>query len=209
MAIPANSVLELSFRGVVDGQRTLTIRHYTNAVAVPPGVPDRLFLETFLNAVKPGGAMDLGTDYLAVCAADFQLTAMRVQIVAPARLRFLEDPIGAAGTQAGNTQATNINGTITFRTDKSGRDQLGTIHPPALAEGTYANGLILPAFRDKLSALGDTLSGLVVLPGDMGIWRPCIWHKTRVGSAATDGITDYSVGDTVRVMRRRTVGLGI
>lgn len=209
MAFPAFSVMEVSFAGSVDGQRVLTTRHYTNRFSIPDSVSIALLMQGFLDSIQEGEVNDLVTSYLAVCATDYLLTQVRVQVVAPTRIRFYQTPKAAAGTFAGLTQATNINGTITFQTQKAGRNQISTIHPPALAEGTYTSGLLGGAIKTALSALGDKLTEPVALPGLLGVWFPVIWHRKVAGIDRVDGIENYTVSDTVRVMRRRTVGLGI
>lgn len=209
MAVAALSVIEVSFRGVVDQQSVITTRTYANENSIPDPTTPRQLQDLFLATIQAGQPNDLVTDYLAVCATDYLLTRLRVQIVKPVRIAAVEAVLAGAGTRVGVTQATNINGTITFRSSLAGRKEVATIHPPALPEGEYINGNLTVGMRAALTALGEKFSENVVIAAPFSVWRPVIFHRTALPGAQFSDINSFAVGETVRVMRRRTVGLGI
>lgn len=209
MAIPAFTVLELSYLGVVDQQQTLTIRHFENTVEIPGPATAVTMIADLLATMGPGEANDRVTDYLQACATDYTLTGIRLQGVFPTRLRAQDRIINSPGTCPGNTQATNINGTVTLRTFKAGRNQQATYKIPALAEGQYANGRLDAAMRTRLTTLGEMFIDPMVFPGTAIVLRPVIYHRKKPFPMESDEVQTFIVGDTVRVLRRRTVGLGI
>lgn len=133
-----------------------------------------------------------------------------LQPIYPTRLRSQLNILpGTAGTQAGLALPTNTAQTITKTTDLATRYGIGSMHLPpgdinSVSVGTGQWTIVQFGLLNTvaLHIVGPWLS--VVLAD---VWEPVLWNQAT--PARVTPITSAKVQETIRVERRRTVGLGI
>lgn len=209
MPLFVNDVIEVSYAGLTLNQRTLTIRHYA---ITNPGTTASESLA--VKQIADGFAANvLGSNsnvYLAACGTNFELQEIRAQKISPNRNRFESSPVNRFGTFGELVvTATNVSGVITLQTAKAGRKQIGGIHMPGCPEGAYTGGRPTVAYRNALENIAFTNLNAFTIPASGLVMIPVIYHRVLVGAGTFDPITNTRVQDTLRVMRRRTVGVGI
>lgn len=112
------------------------------------------------------------------------------------------------GTEAAQPSPPNVAAVITLKTDKAGRDQVANKHLGAVPLGFYVAGILT---EDAINVYDNVAASLTnTIPVSNGADEfdliPVIYHRS--GLTTSDTITQRQVNNTVRVMRRRTVGLG-
>lgn len=198
------SVAAITLHGKHENQQVMNVFHYR--VSSGGSLTDgRAALQALMNAVKADDKLaKVWTAALSVKATQLK---MRGQWISPTRFGFLEEALDpAVGGEAGDAMPVNLAASITRRTDNAGRDQVGTIHMPAIPTSFVLNGILTAG---ALTAYGDVLTqALEVLTtvDPAAEWFPILFHRTAPSVAQQ--LTGGTVQPTARVMRRRTVGLG-
>lgn len=208
MAAPLNSILEVGFEGTVNGQRTLTVLHYrVTTVSPDPSILGEQ--ETFIAEVGPLGNFNIVAPYIACCGNNFTLNNVTAQFVSPTRTRRSSATFNTPGQVAEAVTAQNVSAVITKRTDLGGRKQIGGVHLPAVPPSRYVGGMLTAAHLTAMATLRAALLATVSPPIAGGSYKPCLWHKKLPAQPASDLVTQLVSQETLRIMRRRTVGLGI
>jgi len=116
------------------------------------------------------------------------------------------------GTNVAAT-ATNVAGVITRRSFAGTRVGVGSVHFPIpsddtnIVDGQLTAGLI--AKLDAVAAWGPSLMSIALGGGVNAVLSPVTFGKDQAGTLFTSPIDQALTQETARVMRRRTVGLGI
>lgn len=207
MPIPVPSIIELSFRGTLFNQRLLNVRHYEVSVeGTIPGITASL--EALMNEIDNGGPNDMVTPYLNCCGPEFVLDELRLQVVKAVRSRPVSRAVGAAGTFGSVVTAPNVSGVITLYTNLATRRGQGALHMPGLAVEAYAGGDLTAPYQVNLQAFATAVTQTISPAVGGGTYVPVIYHRDLTGALAGDAIINFTIQDTLRVMRRRTVGVG-
>jgi len=209
--VSLNDVVLVTYKGEAAGQRILlTTTYKVTTVADPTEV--NAFCEEVLDEVCNGaGGGDLvESKYLACLPSQYDLQTVRCQIIAPNRRVYYERIRNQPGTHAENMETTNLAGVITLRTDFAGRNQVGNKHiGPLPATGAVMSaGELTGAYKTLLGTLATALMSNLTLAAIGAVAKPVIYHGGDTVPPLTDWIKTAIVGETVRVMRRRTVRLG-
>jgi len=209
MAVPAGAIALVTFKGSYANQRILLTLPYRCATAPAPEKGTTEVSAALAAAAVAAGAGKIRTNYLAMLPTTYTLQEVRAQLIWPTRFRYAVELPNATGsiiaTGPGNIAATMTNWSV-----KAGRDQISTKHigplPPSLqSSGSLTNDGIASMLALQASILAD----INLTPAANGLWRPTIYHKNlKVGGLISDDLVSGIVFDQVRVMRRRTVGLG-
>jgi hypothetical protein len=140
-----------------------------------------------------------------------------VQVIWPTRYLKFKADIAKVGQVAGNCDAQNLAAVITKQTEFAGRDAVGSLHLGGLPPNAFQNGLLTAAGKTRMNFIATNLL-LDINDASNGIvWHPCLVNKTPI--VGTDPVKYQVSGSTLlyttvvqpqlRVMRRRTVDLGI
>lgn len=175
----------------------------------------RGFLSVF--AVDAAGTLIRGMKGLM--STDVVIDKVTAQAIFPTRyVKEETEDFTVPGVAVGECKAQNVQLCVTKKGDLARRSNVGHFHLGGLSESVYANGVIdVGGFGAQLGAL---LTGLEWQPNDVAnaiSYHPAILNKTKV---IVDGKDKYVISgstvqtfvefnETLRVMRRRTVGLGI
>jgi len=206
MALPANAIIAFTYRGTLLNQTTLNTVHYR--VSNPSNIPTvKEEMEEFIKRFTAVGPNDILTAYKQATPDNLFIRQAVLQPVYPTRYR----RVVANLTQQGATDPTevsNIQAAITFATAKAGRNQIGGIRLPQTPTNAQG-GSWIPAWTNTLDIVGDVFSTLLVAGLGGGSYQPVIFHRSPNANPRWDDITDYLIQPTTRVIRRRTVGVGI
>lgn len=202
-----NQIYLVTLKGTLNQQTIMNTFHY-RIFNMPAGgqtvAQVYVHLEDYFEAA--GGIIE---KYLACLPTNYSLDVMWVQCVGPTE-RYVKTTAlqGLDGTGVGEARTSNLAGVITRTTEKSGRSQVSALHLPIGGDDTWlAGGSLQPAVRLAMAALCTELVKDTGDPPNL-VLDPVIYHGPPPFAAA-DFIVKAVPQDTARVMRRRTVGLGI
>lgn len=149
----------------------------------------------------------LRAKYLLAIPPQVTLANTWIQTLWPTRMRKQTFVDALPGTLAGIASSANTAASIERNGDRASRHDIGRIQLPAANDtGSITNGVITAAgYLAALNALGLEMITTITTAGG-SVLRPVLL-RTPV-----DGSFSYVIGGTVqttlRVMRRRTVGVG-
>jgi hypothetical protein len=209
------SVVQATFRGLLHGQLVMNTFHYTPQTA--GGVTGGgAFLDDMFDVLNAVDGMCVR--WKAILSSSVTLLECDLQWIYPDRFIKRTYTIGANGDND-NTTTTNLATVISLRGNQADKRSIGTKHIPGLTAALCDAGLIQPAQY----ALADDLCVRAILPITVGtrVLDPIVFGRARAAYTDPDGtvhpplpvskrvITTYIVQQTARVMRRRTVGVGV
>ena len=205
--ITDGDILQFSTRATYQGQRIIN----TWLFQVDQFEVDDLDYEDFCNAALLDMKITDGFLDRVRNVSNLGMTyeEIRLQKIYPIRERAVVNAEALVGLVTGAGAPANVAAVITKQGDGSGRWAQGSWHQSAVpATFLLATGLLNP---DYLEDLRDALLELLNIGSPTGFdgstLQSVLWNKT-VPARATP-ITALVQQNTSRVMRRRTVGLGI
>lgn len=207
MAVAVGDVFLLTMRGRCNLQRIITTLTYR--ITAWSGVSDEYNLALGMaQAFAATGLFNMETPYLGVMANNYTLDEIRAQKIRPVRYRYATVSIGNTGAFADNALSSNTSVDITMWAALAGRRYVTTKHigPTPTAVGVYTDGLITNGYKVPMLTLRDKMLATWTSAGLGVTMQPTIAHQPPLTGDTL--IADGTVQDTVRVMRRRTVGLG-
>lgn len=204
MGRPVGSILQVSVRYTSCGQQLLNVLGYRVITQSTEGdvQAEQAGLASQLNA-----ANNLIDKMRACMSNETTVQDVTVQFIRDTRFARTVLEVDAPGTIAEPCATANVACTITKRTEYSGRWAVGAFHIGGLPNTAYDGGLIDTDYKTVANALGAQLLDNIGGVGG-GLYQPVIIHPpgTHGGYSA---LIATETQDTLRVMRRRTVGLGI
>jgi len=208
MAAAPGDVYTLKLVGSVFGQRIMTTTCWiiTQVSGVVAEATARAGLVDAARGGAGGGDL-LETPYLELLPPQYLMSYFEAQLIRPFRLAYSRTTRAVPGAHASPTEATNQAATITRKSDFAGRWAQSTLHigPIPQANTVQDDGLIAVAYKAKLELFGAATLTPIIAAGCT--FEACIVHPVGVHGGTTPLLTQ-TIGETVRVMRRRTVRLG-
>lgn len=202
------AILEVTLVGDLNGSTSLNILHY-RAEGVT-GSPDftsqaQEFFDS-LNAL--GGLLERYKDCIS---DDWFSREVRLQLISPVRYSYQTFLWTGTGTEAQPALPPNDSIMLIKRNVLTGRRNRGSLHLPGVPVTFVAEGRITTAASLVVNNLGDVMveaiTGVATPPNPAHLFVPVIFNKDNpIVSPRFDSATAQF---TSRVMRRRTVGLGI
>lgn len=133
-----------------------------------------------------------------------QITA---QWIYPVRYGYMKQPGSpSTGVVGGEPGGPNMSVCITRRTGLSGRKQQGDIHMFGVPEAFWVNGAVNTTGRTAYDAYGDVMTKPLVIPTPSFTLLPVPYFKPAPNNVSR--YIEYQTQLSLRVMRRRTVGVG-
>jgi len=208
MGLGGTDVVLITHYGEQFGQRIMNVFPLVVEGPTSPN-PVPFDLAALLNEWQGGGAgaNDRVTPWLTMFGNDYTLDFVRAQQIWPERSVLVDGADGQVGTHASNADSANVAAVVTKRTLRSGRRFVSTTHIGGIPHTACVGGTITPTYKGIVDAWALTMLTPVVDLGAGLTYKWCIFHKSF--TPKVDDITSRLVMDQVRVMRRRTVGLGI
>lgn len=216
-AIAGNSVCQVTYRSTLFGQACLNTFHYRLDLGGGNVADGAAFLLDFNDSLDIAGSMHsayLGT--LPAASVDVFADLQWIDLDRFVKRTFV---VGGSGTAAHVPTTANLSSDMMLRADIADRRSIGVKHIPGLGGVAVAAGLVQADQIDNLTTLGEQAT-LSVSVGTRTM-RPIIFGRARAAYTDKHGVihpaipksyrevTQGLAETTARVMRRRTVGVGI
>lgn len=202
------AVVSLSHVGYQDGQTVMLTHHWRVNYVTLPTIEANIaigLLHEELNA--DDGLFDKYTNALSIDIGGIEPS---YQVIYP--VRFSRQPMETTfdqGILEGTAMPPNVSAAITLRSDFAGRGEVATKHIGALPVLAVNNGLIVDDHRGFYAEIAQKLIEVITVESDATEieFIPVIYKRSAPNESPV--LKGYSIPVTSRVMRRRTVGLGI
>lgn len=210
--VPVNvgDIFQFRMLGQVNNQSTISVFNYRVSSVVGAPLPGPIADAINALQILPAGAAGAA---LPCLPSNWSGGGVECQRIYPKALRSVvrSDVWAPNGTNASVANTSNVSQVITRRTDNSGRDQVSDLHLPApTATAAIVNGFLSAAQQALLATYAPVLYTSISVLAGAATFDPVIYHKVVAeGQPNYDIVTSFKVQQTVRTMRRRTVGLGI
>lgn len=194
----------VTYVGTLNGQRIMSTFWYRLDTIF--GAPDKGQIMDGMRAqlIVPNGHRQR---YLEAAPANYTLKETWIQPIRPTR--YVKKIYGDTllGLWSQNADTSNVAAVIERRGVKASKKAVSVLHMPVSTNvNAMASGDITLAYKVTLIALSAQIESQLVLVGGH-IVKPVIDNGTAV--TAYNEVQSAFPQDTIRVMRRRTVGLGI
>lgn len=203
-----DSWIEVIVRGRLYDQTIMLVRHYKQLGATPVDYNDAVAtLEDIINQYNTDATLPLGA-WAALATTDMKLDWVQAQFIQPVRYRY-EIDVATPGTGAAAPPTMPQNTAIGFinRSIHTGRKARGTTHIAGMPVSYTDSGYLTVAAQTALLPLCDAMKSPIVLTIPTIQIDPILFDRTF--PLDPEVISDVFTEDNIRVMRRRTVRLGI
>lgn len=200
-----NDIIQYTLEYNVLNQVCLNVLNYRVLELVAPvnDGNDALF-EMLAELEGPGGIVNAVPPAIA---SNVTLVRHSAQKVRPTRFVRVSQLLNLPGTFPGNCTAPNVAAVITKKPIQSKRGLLGSVHVPGLSQEAYLGGTITPALIGSLDTLALRIRTVQVLAVTGVTLEPVLLSAAT--AFAPKPVASVEIQSTLRVMRRRTVGVGI
>lgn len=204
MGVFVGDKVQVQFVARCYSHRILLTHWYRVEQASPPANTVAQDMTALIGAITGAAPTTIEQPYMNCLSGDYSLLAVRAQVIKPVRLAYTEIPRVVSGL-GGVSNLSNVSGCLTLRTLNAGRNQVANKHIGPLPDAASLSGRLTVAFKADMDALGDALKATIQpVPGG-ATYAPIIYHRA---TDSWDAIVAHVVGDSTRVQRRRTVGVG-
>jgi hypothetical protein len=207
MALPLGSTVEVTLRGVMFGQTILHVFHYqvTTASAILTVEAESLQIADDISQVGPGSFL---ANLRLIVPVALVYQESRAQGIDPIRYAAQSFTLSLPGQGSSFAQSANSAAVLTKRTALAGRRYIGSLHLPMDPNNDGVAGVISDPFRVLLLDFAANMLAPLTATVGGGVYSPVIYHRPPLLDAPTP-IVSIIPQSTTRVMRRRTVGVGI
>ena len=210
MPLALNDIIQVSVRGLLFGQRILTVLHYR--VSTAAGVTSAEaqlgeFSEDFANNL---GGVTVLFDMRAAVGGQYVFKEVRAQRVYPTRTVYRSTLIDVTGTHVDDATTANIAASITKQTARPGRMGVGRIQLAGIPQTMIVAGALNPDYMaGELTTLGEAIvDDAYTSPTEGWVATPCLFNPAFDGAQKWADLLTFTVNDSLRTMHRRTLRLG-
>lgn len=191
--------------GILAGQVTMNTFPY-RVSSVTGTVDQEAAAETMITFLKAEGNV---LDALQACLPlNWSSVGIWWQVMKPVRYRKIQSAWNIAGTFEGQANTANVQASVTRVGALANRRNVGGIRIPiATSDDAVLNGLIQTALEGPLDDLCEAMKQTFATTGSVVEYVPQV--GTPKGNGSYADVVDVFKQLTARVLRRRTVGLGI
>lgn len=205
MAYPITSlsILQVVFEGKHDGQQVISVMSYIydDLTTKPDGRAE--IVSVLSQVMAPDGLYE---KYIACVSVDVSDIRCYGQFITPIRYAYVRAVgDGVSGANAGPCLPSNTAQVVSRRGDLADRANISDIHLPGVPVGAVISSELTGPQLTLLQSFG-TASVQPYVSATGGNYQPVAFH--RESPVLSRKLTESFPQDTVRVMRRRTVGLG-
>lgn len=204
-----NDIVAITIVGSFEQQTYENVLHYKAENPPDPANSYEQELDLLIGSIKNDIGSAVITEYLPLIGANCGIDYIQAQRVYPTRSFYVRVNEAQAGTHANDVMTGNISGVITKQSEKAGRGRSGSFHTFGVPNGVYEKGAFLAAYLTLLDELGDSLELTQRTFAGLDVWWPGMFNPTQGAGDNWAGIVNTVAQDTVRVVRRRTVRVGI
>lgn len=207
MAISIGDVVEVVVQSKLFEQQLMTVLHYV--VGQAPTQQDQLVSQQdIIDLLNAGGTFDIITKYKQCLGNNATITGLTAQYIFPVRWRRTREPLSVAGTSGANAVTANTSAMVIKYSAKAGKKNRGAIHMPALPGAALDDGNLNFGYVTDLNDLATQLEENLLEAGGAGRWDPWILHRTVPLNGTGVVWEAHDIPPTIRVQRRRTLGVG-
>jgi len=203
-----NSIVQVTLFGVMNNQQWMNVIHFRPndppAGEIPDGEVNLDELVALIDVADDGWS----AKRCVYTSEEMHISGIRAQYISPLRWAYKDyAPSEEVGTQPGDQAPQNIAAVGVFQCDETGDHAQGTIHIPGLTADDVADGFIGGIVKGHIASEIEMLLQTFTPAGSSLDYRRIIYNR----EAPTTSLycTHGKVMEQARVMRRRTVGLGI
>lgn len=216
-AVAGNSVCQVTIHSTLFNQVVMNVFHYRLDLAGGPVAAGAAFLSDFHDALNAGdGLYSTYADCLPPQVLNVTADLQWVDLDRFVKRTFF---IAGTGTFTHVPTTANLSAVVQLRGNQADKRSIATKHIPGLGGTAVAGGLVTAGLLAQLEQFADQavldvpVGGRTMTPIIFGRARPSYVNKhgktiPAIGKSYRV-ITTYALHNTARVMRRRTVGLGI
>jgi len=207
MSYAVGDIVEVTWRQLMFSQQLLNVQHYRVVSSTSSGsdVGDNQSFADHLAALT--GAGQLITVWRTSLAPNWVLSSVKAQKISPVRSAYTTASIGLAGLSGSNSEISNLAAVVSKRGTSGTRRAQGSIHFAGWP-ATFGNAGVWQAGVDtwwnNLEPLWSATQNVAAIPANL---QPIIYNPGA--SVNWQTIAVWQLQDTIRVMRRRTVRVGI
>lgn len=189
----------------MSNQQVMTLLAYRVKIGSPPSIDGRAVLTTFNQALNAAG--DLVQLYQDCMSNDVKQVRTKVQKIHPLRMSYIERfAVNPDGAVAEDMLSTNLAVVVTRKGEAAGRHSIGNLHlygcPKSFTTDGEVNGTGVVAYSDLMTKMREEYTvGLAST-----VLEPIIYNRTT--PSASERVQNLQLQLPLRIMRRRTVGLG-
>jgi len=203
--LSVGDIVMVSIVGSLNNQRTMnTFPYRVSAVTGTPTIQSAA--NALKNSLTAGGG--LVPAYIGCTPSNMLINDLWIQVIRPARFRKEVFAINSAGDSGIAANTSNVAATISRQGELALRRAQGCIHVPlGTTSDAFEDGVLTPSQKALLDTLASKMNLNIITTGTVVTYIPLI-GLPPFGNPTVD---TYATGTqtTVRVVRRRTVGLGI
>lgn len=205
-SITLGDIIEIRLGYVISGQRLLNVLHYrVSAEGSIPITNGALWMQATATFFHNDAAC-IVQKMLQRTTNEVSFNLTQAQKILPVRYRAAAATSAQLGDIDPPTAAQNLSRVITKFTQNSGRGETGSFHMAGFPASDYENGQFTNAVILGDSQLADALQANFTPVADQATISPIILSRRDVG--VYGNIIGVIQQKSVRVMRRRTVGVG-
>jgi len=200
--------IQVRVLGTLLGQKTVNTFYYQ--IVIPSITADPITACQSWADTWGSGAVSPFLSFLECCPQNYTADTIEVQKIYPERFRPTRNNIGLPGTRPNDAQTANVSAVITRAGIQAGRAFVGSLHIPGVAEADQNGGLIGNTLFTKMGTLGSKMLNAFTDTFQATVGNPVLYHWRRPPLAYVNPSLLYTTipQRTIRVMRRRTVGVG-
>lgn len=206
MGLSVGSVVYVQYSGRMFNQTIINGFHYATGTADPTTslLDDLQGVVDYFNSATIGDPL---IPYLGCMPENYFLGRVSAQQVYPVRSRVVAAFTDQQGTRP-TANTANQAAVVTYQTDLGGRDQISSNHFPMSDQDSVA-GLVQAGLKTNIDLFAEIRRTFFSPVGSQASLNPCIYHRGPNANPKFHLITAHVVQNTSRVMRRRTVGVGV
>jgi len=208
--VQGGSILEVSNIGTCNGQRVMNVWHYRWDGAPTPVADGDLIVGALQDTLQPGGPAGMLPLLKAMCNEIMRWDYVKYQWISPIRYSPVNLELGmGVGQVVTEPLPQNVAGVVTLQSIFGGAGSTGRKHFGGLSAEDEAAGLMTDTFKNHavelMNLMGAEVNTFGVQPTSKLV--PVIYDKATPANSIP--WISYTVQETSRVMRRRTVRVGI
>lgn len=206
MPLTVGDTVQISYSGRCFNQRILFTHNFrvSETTSSAPATEITLDIaEFFSDAANP-----LREKYLACLPPQYTLDEVRAQVLYPLRLPYASVPLGVPGEGQDAAETTNLAACFTLHTALTGRDQIAVSHIGPISSVHAASGVWTASILGALIDLADECTNTYAITAALTTLVPVVLHKGANANPRYHDVVGFRIQQTVRTMRRRTVGRG-
>lgn len=206
MAVPVGGVIEVTVQGTLFNQITMNVFHLT-PIALASEPDTEAEIARLVDTHFTGDPVTI-SDALAQCMPSNWLPRPTTgQQVYPERRIRVSVPNAMIGA-GGEATTANVQASLTLQTIRAARDGRGAKRV-VIAPSDSVNGQLTPALSVKMATFANFFLNPLNVPAIGGQYLIVVYHRRADPGFKWDRVVRTITQTTTRVMRRRTVGVGI